>query len=199
MSNNTLPTMNVPLLRDLVCWAAADEAHLQDLAKEFDGWGQWDQNVWSREVRNGVCRTAYCIAGQAVAQVGMGFVYDYDHEDDNGHEVYAAAFCAPKTFVGLDDKGQPQYELDRSREEYVSSTAKRAIGLSDNEGSALFGGDNTITEVVGLALMFAERRGVDLGLPPEVAELAEGFDRTPYLTWMYPQQNCETCGQVVPF
>lgn len=200
MSDTTLPTLNVPLLRDLVTWAAADEEHLADLAAKYPGWGTWRQTVWAEQVRNGVCKSAYCIAGQAVVQVGMGLIL----EGEDG--VYSASECAPKRFDGLDDKGQPVYVLDHTQEQPIPEVAKEAIGLTWQERVALFDGDNGIGDIVHLALTFAAERGVDLGLDPKVAALDTGThrnwpDRDLREFLNYPPEvtpTCESCGQELP-
>lgn len=174
MSSTNLPTLNVELLRDLVTWAYGDHVAAGESAEEYPGWGHWDQNVWATEARNGVCQTSYCIAGQAAMQVGMGLCLDHDWDDTDGTEHYTAVDCAPKTFVGLDDKGRPRYVLDREHSRRIPDVAREALGLTDDEANTLFDGTNTLDIVVGLALAYARARNVDLGLPDHIA--AEAMD-----------------------
>jgi hypothetical protein len=175
--NNPLPTLNVQLLADVVTWAVADEAHMDELREKYPDWGVWNQGTWATQVRNGVCQTSYCIAGQACVQVGYGLVipmiddpeslersgFDfagYDEEDIKRalHEVNANS-CAPKVFAGLDDKGRPKYRLDYDQERSIPDAAREALGIDPAEGSALFEGNNSITDVVTMATMIAKARG----------------------------------------
>lgn len=174
-----LPVLNTELLSRLITWAVedaaaheGDEVAAQVLAEQFPEWGHWNQNVWGEERRNGVCDTAYCIAGQAVAQVGMGLVLEANGVDDEGRTHYVASQCRPRRFVGLDEHGKPRYELSDGETQYIPNVAQEALGLTDDERVALFAGENTIEQVVSLAHLFARVRGVVLDVVPNVAEKA---------------------------
>lgn len=178
--NDPLPTLNVQLLADVVTWAVADEKAMDELREKYPEWGAWNQGTWATQVRNGVCQTSYCIAGQACVQVGYGLVlpqiddpdslehsgFDfegYDEEDIKRalHEVNANT-CAPKVFAGLDDKGRPRYRLDYDQERAIPDAAREALGITSFEGSALFEGNNSITEVVTIATLIAKARGAEV-------------------------------------
>lgn len=175
--NNPLPTLNVQLLADVVTWAVADEKALTDLQAKYPDWGVWNQGTWATQVRNGICQTSYCIAGQAATQVGYGLCvplyddpatwehtgYDFTGYDDEYikrelSEVNAN-HCAPKVFAGLDDHGRPKYRLDYTEERAIPDVAREALGLEPNESSALFEGGNNIATVVTIAFMVAKARG----------------------------------------
>lgn len=178
--NDPLPTLNVELLADVVTWAVADEKAINDLKAKYPDWGDWNQSTWATEVRNGVCQTSYCIAGQAVVQVGYGLVlprvddleslercgYDFEGYDEDYIKrclsQVNANTCAPKVFAGLDDKGRPKYRLDYDHEVAIPNAARNALGLTDFEGSALFEGDNSIESVVTIAFMIARARGEEV-------------------------------------
>lgn len=178
MSTIDLPALNVPLLKSLVTWAAADQAHLDDLAARFkeEGWGHWDQERWAKEVRNGHCQTAYCIAGQAAAQVGYAPVFDavalpYLSEVENG-DVYITGTCAPRRFAGLGPTGMPVYEPNTDAgTRQISDVGREAIGLSYDEANALFEGSNSLQDILAMALMFARVRNVDLDLDPALVDM----------------------------
>src|SRR5262245_53415487 len=82
-----LPALNAELLFSVLAWARQDQEYID----RWEHWGRWDQGAWGRidqyalsdvgldfgdeadvayAVRNGVCGTAMCIAGQAVVQSG---------------------------------------------------------------------------------------------------------------------------------
>lgn len=175
--NDPLPTLNVQLLADVVTWAVADETAMDELREKYPDWGVWNQGTWATQVRNGICQTSYCIAGQACVQVGYGLVlptiddpesieragYDFEGYDDDYikralREVNANT-CAPKVFAGLDDKGRPKYRLDYDQERSIPDAARDALGIAPEEGSALFEGNNNLTTVVTMATLIAKARG----------------------------------------
>jgi hypothetical protein len=53
-----LPTLNLPLLREVIDWAEAEAA-------KTEGFREWNQDAW---MMNTECGTTYCIAGYVVAQ-----------------------------------------------------------------------------------------------------------------------------------
>jgi hypothetical protein len=152
-----LPPLNYELLRDIVAWAADDHARLD----RFFG-GAWEQEAWSRQVTNGVCQTSYCIAGQAVVQVGYGLEYEEEFNDEEGHTVWSATFCAPQVVVGVDENGKLKYELINEAMEPIEDVGRKVLGLTPWEASQLFYAGNDLAQVARYANQYAEARG----LPP---------------------------------
>lgn len=170
--NPSFQKLNITLLRDLVTWAYQDEEAVQ--SPDFAAWGHWDQNLWAQEIRNGVCQTAYCIAGQAVVQAGFGLLLDEQYEVEDGQpREFRASTCAPKRFAGLDDQGREVYINDTTHERGIPAVAREVLGFTHSEGEVMFAGDNTIEQLVAMARIFAAKRGQDLRLPDEIADKAD--------------------------
>lgn len=158
-----LPTLNVKLLRDLLTWAKQDKEAMD----RFFGWGEWDQTVWGKSVTNGVCKSSFCMAGQAVVQAGYGLQYykngDQDYIPETGEWIDAlvAYDCAPKVPVGTDERGNVKYELLTDRLEPISTVARRVLGFTEDEGYEFFDSDNSYLDLVTMANSYASRRGLD--------------------------------------
>lgn len=160
--NNNLPALNVPLLRDLLTWAKQDK----DALDRFLGWGEWEQEVWGRQITNGVCKSSYCMAGQAAVQAGYGLVYDqndevWDQEAQEWRDCVVAWNAAPKRLVGTDDKGNPKYELLTELAEPVRRVGQMVLGLTDYEQDLFFEADNCWRDLVNYANEFAANRGLE--------------------------------------
>lgn len=205
----TMNKLNIDLLSDVVLWAAQDAAllgeievgatpeELDALRKQYADWGSWNQGVWGEEIRNGACQTAFCLAGQAVVQVGMSLVFNRgEWTNDEGKKVAQADYCAPSVFVGLTPAGKPKYEADVTRQVYIKDAARDALGLMSGEAEALFGGDNTIGIIVHVAQVAAKARGQELALPNWVTELADPLDGNSALECQYIEYTCGSCGSV---
>lgn len=207
----TLPTLNVELLTNLITWAVADKKRLDRFAERFANWGTWKQSKWAHRPEGesaNVCGTAFCIAGQAVVQVGYMPVFESPWDESASH-------CAPRVFAGLGPQGLPTFEPDRNEENHVviSDLAKTVLGLTSEESNALFYGDNTLGNVVATALLIANARQVALDLPDEA--WTEFFDtyrdtdtsrRDLFSRFYFPQEyqdlvngveRCQACGQTV--
>lgn len=177
-----LPTLNVQMISDLLTWAWADDQRLEEFMAKYPGWGSWNQGVWAQELRNGVCKTAYCMAGQTVAQ--SNFKLDLYLEDDveefdpeknayvHVRSEWAAEECFPVVKNGFDEKGNQKYK--RSGENVlISSKAQEILGLDEFEANMFFDGANDLTRLVYLALAFAKARDVTLDISDEIRALAE--------------------------
>lgn len=172
-----LPTLNLDLLKALVGWAKDDEVAMQDFIQKHGDklaqWGfegKWDQGYWGKQITNGVCETAYCIAGQAVIQAGYQFHYERVEDLDANRTLFTADWVYPVKQEGTWKDGKPKYVADTSREGfYTPHLAQRALGLTNLEREYLFDGDNTIGDVVYIASQIADRRDLNLGIeqPPE--------------------------------
>lgn len=189
-----LPELNVDLLSDLVTWAWADEKKRTNLLKKFPGWGSWNQDVWAQEKRNGVCQTAFCIAGQAVMQSGYALDYgsaESDSEyvyDDTGNYVYengraktieilSVDACYPAEIVGWEGKDNkiPIYKAT-GPSQGIETTAGEALGLNEMERDALFDGTNEIEDVIAIATAIAQMRGLELNLSPKIKREITNYD-----------------------
>lgn len=156
----TLPALNVKLMKDLLTWARQDQSKIENIAK-FKGWGTWEQESWAKEVRNGVCRSSYCMAGQAVVQAGYGLKYENTDEDWDGNQIWSASECAPQRVIGTNNKGEPMYELVNEATEYIETAAARVLGLTRYEADLFFHADNSISDLERLAAEFARKRALD--------------------------------------
>lgn len=171
-----LPELNVGLLFDLVKWAEGDEA----LAQRYRNWGTWKQGLWAEidwnelavhgidpedggEVeiarRNGVCGSAYCMAGQAVAQSDYRIIME-----DGG-----ASNCIKEEWTGeVNEKGwQVWQDVPGARREAISDVAATVLGLTYVEQSQFFNGDNELPRLRELANLFTDARRMPLLFPDE--------------------------------
>lgn len=170
-----LPELNVTLIYDLLKWAEGDEA----LAAKFRNWGTWEQGVWARvdlnemrdlgirrttaeiEVarRNGVCQTAYCMAGQAVAQSDYRIIMDDGSASDCIKEQPTDRKNARGFTIWEDVPNAPQRE--------IWSVAQEILGLTYVEQSQFFQGDNKLDRLRELANLFTDVRGLPLLFPDD--------------------------------
>jgi hypothetical protein len=179
MTITTLPALDTVLLFDLIRWAEQDEAI------DHAWWGTWDQSSWGwvmtdEEVkarRNGSCKTAYCMAGQAAHQAGYRLVFDYsdtitreidmhDGTHFDGH-VATASTCVPQRDTGRkNSKGYPIFEdVPGGEVEQVSIVGRQALGLTHAESDYFFEGDNGIDALKMMANRFCQDRGQPLLFP----------------------------------
>lgn len=127
-----LPKLDLQLLRDLVFWAEGDDRKFK---------ARWNQHEWATQERNGVCQTAYCIAGQAVAQAGIKIEYVLSYEHDGIKHMFAE-------------------RTENGR--WISDEAADILGLTEDEADDLFDGDNEFSDVKRVAEQICERRGLTL-------------------------------------
>lgn len=181
--------LNLPAIRLLIEWAEGDEA----LAAYF---GTWDQQVWNEikvsmsalqeagldgedepvteefvaeATRNGVCNTAYCMAGQAVVQAGYRLAYTSDDEGSTSpalgaYEVLSADYCERRVLLGYDANGRPRWEETGERV-YIANAGARILGLDSDEQGSFFDGDNGIEDLKFFVNKMCERRGLPLEYP----------------------------------
>lgn len=170
--------LNTKLLTDLVNWAAFSEFGNTQPIPGF--LGRWDQNHWAYQRRNGVCDTAYCMAGQAVVQSGKQIVYDDDnwYEDQVGGTLtrwQSATWCSPPVDTGKKTpKGVPIYTHNPDTETWVviSEAARLELGLTEDEADYLFNGDNELDRIIDLTAQITVDHGAERMkfLDPEVQE-----------------------------
>jgi hypothetical protein len=173
-----LPDLNTGLLRQLLVWAAADEEYLTRVMAERYGvlpeeWGSWDQGIWAKEIRNGECKSSYCMAGQAVVQGGYALIFDktYEMAMPGGQTQHQAHNCAPRIQTGVHPTtGLPIFGPDMDRRVQINDAATGLLGITDEE-DCLFSGDNSLTTLVSLGSFYARRRGLDLELPEDLQRL----------------------------
>jgi hypothetical protein len=196
-----LPKMNTDLLSKIVTWAYADHNQLNEFMNDnFPGWGSWNQGAWAEEVRNGVCKTAFCIAGQVVSQsnfvLNLEFedetIYDFDNDAyvPTGKKIGDAETCTPG-FVTTNSKGKAVVVPDPEAEPVsISLAASEILGLSGYEAEALFAGTNSISKVIYLAMSFARLRDQSLDISDEIVDIASVYsfenllDYIPTFFWM---------------
>lgn len=175
---NDLDALDVDLLAQILDWAVADEAKRE---ARFPGWGSWEQHSWVREVRNGVCQTSFCIAGQTVVQNGYIPVLEDCGIEAGGHKVRYAEMCAPAVHSGLIDTktNEPILVPNDDPDTYYSieSLASDQLGLSHyRDEHILFDGDNDLYGLVSAAVYFAARRGQTLALDEATKAYDLGLD-----------------------
>lgn len=100
-------------------------------AAKADGTGLWDQSGWAQRTD---CGTAYCIAG------------------------YTVMTALPSAVAVEGDYGDLDLFID-GREALWGNTAQELLGLTGEERSDLFSGDNTIADVRDVAEQIAARAG----------------------------------------
>lgn len=182
------PKLNVEMLSNIINWAWADNNRLNAfMEKNFPGWGSWDQGHWAEEVRNGVCQTSFCMAGQTVVQAGFKLDYQFDGwdreiwddesdqyvpADENAKRTFTASYCYPARKNGLTKEGEQRYRRT-GESTSISNAAREILGLTQAEADLFFDGGNSIERVVRLAKTFAAVRG-------EVLNLVDGVEGESY-------------------
>lgn len=175
--SDALPALNINLLSQIVEWAIVDHEDMDEFVSKFGDWGSWDQTRWGKQIKNGVCQTACCIAGQVAVQSGFGFVLEKDfyesraESDRRGgdYSVFTASVARPLIKVGTDDKGNDKFALDDDKPvQLISEIGKTRLGLTSAEADVLFDGDNDITAVVYIATEIAKARGTSLNVDPSI-------------------------------
>lgn len=183
-SPNGEGVLNIDAITTLIRWAEGDEA----LAERF---GTWDQGHWAKVIvgesvgeygedldpvdleegkRNGHCKTAYCMAGQAVVQAGYRLLYSIDYEEDG---IASASHCVKQRQTGeVNRLGLPEMEDVEGTQSYISDVARVILGLEYGEATAFFDGDNRVMDLKYLTNQFLDHRG----LPP----VYEGVDEHCY-------------------
>lgn len=186
----TATELDVSLLYDLLRWAALEDAYTAD--PRFATWGQWDQGTWARldmsglstderaELiaainqerhvslgRNGVCRTAYCMAGQTVAQANYRLVYNVDPQNPGVQRQLIADLCIAEEATGeKDEKGRTIYrDVPGAQQREVREVGAEVLGLDDYEAALFFDGDNDLDKLQRMANLFCHARGLPLLYP----------------------------------
>lgn len=186
ITDQDLPVLNVELLTDLVKWAGQDEAHLERVY-QAKGWPEWYQGVWIQASNGGeatMCGTKACIAGNAVMQSegwipGPLFIDFTKPPGAEERRPYDSRdyLAVPIKVTGWQADNHPLYERDEARDlTTIDTVATDVLGLTSYESSALFDADNSLADVVQLALLIAETRGVELSLPAVLEDLAGESD-----------------------
>jgi hypothetical protein len=194
MEGRAIMALNTKLLTDLLTWAAADEESAQKaeaepgLFKTPKGFtGSWNQHEWARKVRNGVCQTSYCLAGQTVVQAGKEIVYEAGAEYADvlhGASVHVtpASYCTEAYDTGeKNKKGKPIYSFnpDPSTWNLISTEAEQILGLKGEEEERLFSGENDLDDLFYHAASIVWNHRNEDGLKPpkfKSAALQEKFD-----------------------
>lgn len=193
-TTDTLPELDVEMIFKLIKWAEQDEKFLAD----FADWGRWNQGVWGglardqaadilglevpffrltdqqmQELRNGHCQTAYCMAGQTVAQHGYRLIYDGGAETllDGTTEtvVVTGSSCIKQEQVGtrtVAGREIPTYrDVPGARPERISYLAAKLLGLTDDEADMFFSGSNGLDTLRKYANYFCHERNLPLLFP----------------------------------
>jgi hypothetical protein len=187
-SPNGQYVLNLPALNTLIEWAEGDER----LAARF---GTWDQGQWAQamlhpgveysgdtidtvkvteETRNGVCETAYCMAGQTVVQAGYRLIYQHYGYGGDGQPEFNTSDCIKQEYIGRDATGKPQFR-DTGEVMAISVAAARILGLDYDESNCLFDGDNEIEDLKHLINSMCERRNLPEPYPDTFSDRAQGM------------------------
>jgi hypothetical protein len=192
--------LNLPALMTLIDWAEADE---EVRRRRFAGWGDWRQSAWGVITaddpnikalaesedpdaqqhavelltdldRNGVCGTAYCMAGQAVAQAGYELLFEdpYVGVDgiDLGLAVAGAERCVKTEPTGeVDRRGRPIFR-PVGDDDQIESVAARILGLSPDEEDLFFNGSNSIDRLKRYVNRFCANRDMEQVPYPDEAD-----------------------------
>jgi hypothetical protein len=174
-----IPELNTLLMVDLIRWAERDEEI------DHQWWGTWDQSSWGwavteedqKNLRNGACKTAYCMAGQAAHQAGYRLEFqqfDTIHREMTMHDgtfldarVASASTCVQQRDTGRKtSKGAPIWEdVPDAESKQISHVGREALGLTMEEADAFFEGDNTLDRLKMMANWFCVNRGLPLLYP----------------------------------
>lgn len=183
-SPNGAYVLNLPAITTLIEWAEGDEA----LAARF---GTWNQGLWAQvllsedasprdtvdtervaeETRNGVCETAYCMAGQTVVQAGYRLIYTHNGYEE-GRPSFSTAECIRQEFAGRRPNGTPIFR-DTGDVMAISTAAQRILGMDYSEQSAFFDGDNKVEDLKHMVNAFCQRRGLPEQYPDAHSQRAE--------------------------
>jgi hypothetical protein len=150
-------------------WAEADE---ETRAVLFQGWGEWNQNVWgqveldesvssdeaAKLARNGACQTAYCQAGSAAYQAGYRLLYGWDN---------TAHSCIQERPTGQkDEKGHDIWEIvPGAPRRDISDVGQEFFGLNEEQAGVYFEGENSLDALKAYCNAFALEWGQPLPYP----------------------------------
>lgn len=153
-------------------WGTVRVPAPSDLPTRVD---EWDDTVLAdpdaardevdQAVLNGACKSAYCMAGQAVTQAGYRLIFDEIDLEDHTLEGTAETCVRVVPTGERDNRGHMRYR-DVGDVEPISERAADILGLDYEEQDLFFSGSNTV---------------VDL------KRYANGFCEDRHLPWMYPE------------
>lgn len=155
--------VNVEMLKKLYDWAVASQENLEKFFEKNPKFKEHNQGDWGKVIKNGVCQTAFCLAGQTAVLAGYTFLLGHD-ELDNTYAGYPAEATSgtmiPKAdvhsyglkFVGGSGRTfarPPSYAVnvpyDQGR--HASDIAQEELGLDEVEASRLFAGHNDVDRI----------------------------------------------------
>ena len=93
----------------------------------------WDQSAWA--ITSDVCGTAYCFAGHALAELGYKMICDASAPDG---QLYASDAVAPN-----------------GRQVSIEEMARKKLGLTWDQASQLFNGDNSLDDLEKMVKHYA--------------------------------------------
>lgn len=160
-----LPKLNLDLLVQIIDWAEESEQ-----GRVKPGWGTWYQDEWGQadstdpvKLRNDLCQTAYCVAGQAAHQGGYRLIIE---EYALSGVAYSASHCVLTEPTGeLDPKGR-EVRVDVGMARSIPEVGAEVLGLCECEED-LFEGDNDIEDLKAMTNGLAKSRGLPKPYPDE--------------------------------
>jgi hypothetical protein len=150
--------VNVELLKEMYAWAVASQRGLDKFFEDHPKYAKHNQGDWGQVQKNGVCQTAFCLAGQAAVNAGYTFVIDdTDWEPYNGHRSASSAMMVPKadvhklglTFVRGTQRTFARLPADADYPDtrHPSDIAAEVLGIESWEADRLFNGSNGVTDI----------------------------------------------------
>lgn len=170
--------LNVEKLKELYDWAVASQEGLDRFFEEHPNYAKHKQGAWGEVIKNGVCQTAFCLAGQTAVDAGYTFfVEKYDWADLSDNRRYATpGQLVPTdmvhelglTFVKGSGKTFAHAKTEAISDEvaYGGKTlsameiATEELGIEDWEASRLFSGGNDVEDIRYYINMIFENHGL---------------------------------------
>jgi hypothetical protein len=166
-------------LRELYDWTVASDKGLKDFFRKHPQYKDHNQGNWGEVLKNGHCKTAFCLAGQKAIVEGYTFVLDADDLTDTymGERFAASSQMvrtadvhslgmrfvkgAGKTFA-RPVNAQAQADLYRTvQTEHPATIAQDSLGITNGEADRLFNGSNEVNDIREIINLIFERRGLE--------------------------------------
>lgn len=161
-------SLNIKLLRSLVLWAMGED---ERVSKKYAKLSEfvWHQEDWARQERNGVCQTAFCMAGAAVSVSG----YKIAWPDHSGWWTDVSEL-RPDHIKEVEMRTASLCKKKGSEELYnIDTVAEKLLGIDVDEANELFSGDNDIADVIRAASYIATRHGETLFKEKHIVNLPD--------------------------
>ena len=164
----------------LYTWAVASHRDLDAFFEKHPEFAEHKQGVWGEAIKNGVCKTAYCLAGQTAIHEGWTFLVARNEWEDygDGKKGQPGTTMIPTdqvkalglSFVRGSRKGFAQVPANKWDEvsehtKYPATVARDSLGLDDYQAEMLFSGGNDVWDIKSHIEQFFADAGLNLRLP----------------------------------